>query len=272
MVTDVSASGPAVARRGRDRVSQSAISSSRSACWIGDRTPCARVVEARRAHGIDGRQLRIGQPRRAQRARRLLGLVQPIFEERGASFDRRRRVVQLVGEPGGQLAERHHLLVVQTARREQPGAVEHLVHEDCRDLVDTRGSSGRSARGTARISDRLLRHRVARRTDQARVRQHAGDVTGLPLHRLCSARRRGRCRSRSRPISTTNMPATGTSFALSTSPSFSWRSVPCAASHASSSRGAVPTVLCAASRSTRSLAVTWWLLIGRGGSEECYLT
>ena len=57
----------------------------------------------------------------AQRARRLLGVLQAVLEQRGAAFDRGGRVVQLVGQPGGQLPERDHLLVVQAARREDRG-------------------------------------------------------------------------------------------------------------------------------------------------------
>src|SRR4051794_19514407 len=52
-------------------------------------------------------------------------------------------------------------------------------------------------------------------------------------------------------------PLTGTPFGLSTSPSARCRRVPCAASHASSERGAAASVLCAARRSTRSVPVTW---------------
>ena len=55
------------------------------------------------------------------------------------------------------------------------------------------------------------------------------------------------------PVSTTKRPSTGAPFALSTSPSLRCRRDPCEASHASSSRGAAPRVLCAASRSTRSV-------------------
>ena len=202
--------------------------------------------QAGRAQRVDGGELRIGQLRGAQRARRLLGVVQPVLEQRRAAFDRGRRVVQLVREAGREFAERDHLLVVQAARREDAGAIEHLVDEDRRDLRGTRESSpARSSRGTARISDGLLRDRVARRADQAGVGEHAGDVAGPPLHHLvpagaavdengdaaASARRRGR--------------STGTPFGLSTSPSARWRSDPCAASHASSSRGAAPSGLCA---------------------------
>ena len=98
--------------------------------------------EAGRAHRIDGGELGIGQPRGAQRACRLLGVLQAVLEQRGASFDRGGRVVQLVGQSGGQLPERDHLLVVQAARREDPGAIEHLVHEDRRDLMTVANHRG----------------------------------------------------------------------------------------------------------------------------------
>ena len=128
------------------------MASSRSACWIGDSTPCTRVARQDARTRIDGGELRIGQPRGAERARRPLGLLQAVLEQRGAAFDRGRRVVQLVRQSGGQLAERDHLLVVQVARREDPGAIEHLVHEDRRDLMTLANHLARGRREGRRES------------------------------------------------------------------------------------------------------------------------
>ena len=111
------------------------MASSRSACSMGDRTPWHPRGQAGLANGIDGRELRIGQPGRAERARRPLGVLQPVLEQRGAAFDRGGRVVQLVGQSRGQFPEGDHLLVVQVARGEDPGAIDHGVDEDRRDLV-----------------------------------------------------------------------------------------------------------------------------------------
>ena len=111
------------------------MASSRSACSIGDRTPCTRVARHVARTAVHRGELRVGQLRRAERSRRLLGVLQPILEQRGAALDRGGRVVQLVRQPRGQLAEGDHLLVVQIARREDARAIEHGVDEDRRDLV-----------------------------------------------------------------------------------------------------------------------------------------
>ena len=58
------------------------------------------------------------------------------------------------------------------------------------------------------------------------------------------------------PVSTMWRPTTGAPAADTTPPTSRCQRDPCAASHASSSRGAAPTVWCAASRSTRSVPVT----------------
>ena len=67
-----------------------------------------------------------------------------------------------------------------------PAAIDHRVDEDRRDLVtlgDHRGQvlawDGEHLRG-------FLRDRIGRRTDQARVGQHPGDVSIPPLHQLVS--------------------------------------------------------------------------------------
>ena len=160
------------------------MASSRSACWIGDSTPCARVArqDARSASmaaswasvSLDG----------AQRACRLLGVLQAVLEQRGASFDRGGRVVQLVGQSSGQLSERDHLLVLQAARREDPGAIEHLVHEDRRDLMTVANHRGEVVARDRENLRGLLGDRVAGRTDQARVGEHARHVPSPPLHHL----------------------------------------------------------------------------------------
>ena len=54
--------------------------------------------KTRATYGIDGGELRVGQLRRAQGPRRLLGVVQSCLEQRRAPLDRRHRVVQLMGE------------------------------------------------------------------------------------------------------------------------------------------------------------------------------
>ena len=93
------------------------------------------VGQARLANGIDRRELRIAQPGRAECARRPLGILQPVVEQRRAAFDRRGGIVQLVSQSRGQFAEGNHLLVVQVARSEGPGAIDHAVDQDRRDLI-----------------------------------------------------------------------------------------------------------------------------------------
>ena len=72
-----------------------------------DRRPHALHARRRRRTSrtrVDRGELRVGQARRAERARRPLGVLQPLLEQRRAALDRGRRVVQLVGQPGRQLA------------------------------------------------------------------------------------------------------------------------------------------------------------------------
>jgi len=56
-----------------------------------------------------------------------------------------------VGQARGQLAERDHLLVVQPARREDPGAVEFPRAARWHDLVDL--DAGRVATGEATVEE-----------------------------------------------------------------------------------------------------------------------
>ena len=131
-----------------------------------------------------------------------------------------------------------------------------VVHENRRGLMALANQS----RAGARVRNdqdfgRLLRERIARRADQAGVRQQARDVAIPPFRDLVRTRRRDRRRSSMRPDSTMNMPLTASPFGVSTSPGCNSRRVPCAASQASSSRGAPASALCFASRSTRSVVV-----------------
>ena len=188
MDTAVSASGPAKASSASWSRSQSAKASSRSACWMGDNTLRSRHGHAGLPHGIDGGKLGVAEPGCAERARRLLGVFHAGRQQRGASLDGGSGVVQLVCEARGELAERHHLLVVQRARREQAAAIQHLVDEDGRDLV---ARMDHGAEVLAADGDNLgwfLHDRVVWRTHQARVGEHAGDVAGPPFDDLVSAR------------------------------------------------------------------------------------
>jgi len=92
-----------------------------------------------------------------------------------------------VREPGGQLAERDHLLVVQAARREDPGAIEHLVYEDRRHRVTRADHRGKVVAMDGQDRRGPLRDRVAGRSDKARVREQARDVAVTPLHHLVAA-------------------------------------------------------------------------------------
>ena len=62
-------------------------------------------LEARDAQRVDGNELRICEVRGAERTRRLLGIVQTVFEQRCAPFDCGGRVVELVRQSGRQFAE-----------------------------------------------------------------------------------------------------------------------------------------------------------------------
>ena len=118
--------------------------------------------QARLANRIDGRELRIGQPGRAERARRPLGLRQPVLEQRGAALDRGRGIVQLVSQSRGQFSEGNHLFVVQVARVEDAGAIEHAVDQDRRDLITLAGQRAEAVARHVQDLGRLLRDRIAR--------------------------------------------------------------------------------------------------------------
>ena len=81
------------------------------------------------------------------------GYLPAVREQRGAAFDGGGRVVQLVSESSGQLSERNHLLVVQVARGEGPGAIDHGVNQDSRDFVHCSISSRNRSPCTSRISE-----------------------------------------------------------------------------------------------------------------------
>ncbi len=120
------------------------MASSRSACSIGDRTPCTgAAAHTRRAPHRSRRTARRVRLDHAERARRPLDVVEPASEQRRAAFDRGGGVVQLVGETRREAPERDHLLVVQLARREVPRPVEHPVDEDRRELGTLPGESGK---------------------------------------------------------------------------------------------------------------------------------
>jgi hypothetical protein len=92
----------------------------------------------------------------------------------------RRGIVQLVGEAGGEPAERDQFLVVQLARGEEARAVDHGVHHergDVRTLADQRGEM-------IAVEDQhlagLVRHRVPRRRHGARKGKLAAHVAGAP--------------------------------------------------------------------------------------------
>ena len=120
----------------------------------------------------------------AECARRRLDVDQSVREAIGAAHHRGGRIVELVREAGGQLAERPELLVLQVGRRELPGAVQHDVHElrrELRTLLDERGNV--LARDLQNLGWLFGLH-VARRRHQPRVRQQSRDVAGVPVHDL----------------------------------------------------------------------------------------
>ena len=136
------------------------------------------------------------------------------------AFDGRRRVVQLVGQPGGQLAERDHLLVVQAARREDPGAIEHLVHEDRRDLVAV-ANHRRAGRRAGSPGSRTAPARRSRPEALTSREYGSTPVTSPARHSITLCRPAPRSTKMATcPVSMTNRPSTGTPFAVTTSPSF----------------------------------------------------
>ncbi len=182
--TPVSASASAAAVPRLRSASQSVMASSRSACSIGDRTPCSgAAAHALRTASIASNWASV-RPARAESARRLLDVLEPAPEERRASFDRGRGVVQLVGEARRQPPERDHLLVVQLVRRELPRPIEHPVDEDRRQPFTLPGEIAHPIPRHHEDFGGLLGERLARRRGEAGVRKHARDVATPPLHEL----------------------------------------------------------------------------------------
>ena len=62
---------------------------------------------------IDRRELGVAEARGAQCTGGVFRFFETLVEQRGTPFDGRGRIVQLVGEPGGELSERHQLFVVK---------------------------------------------------------------------------------------------------------------------------------------------------------------
>ena len=155
--------------------------------WREHRPLCGRPAHGTR--DLDGVELRGGQSRLRELARRCLRAEQPRGEKLGAPHDRRCRVVELVREACGQLAERHQLLVAQVARRELARAIHHRVHERggyrgtlAAHLAECVALHGEHHR-------RLLGHHVVRRRRDARVGHHAAHVARAPLQDLVPALR-----------------------------------------------------------------------------------
>ena len=96
-----------------------------------DRRERRRGASDARLHAVDRpRRAAPSVSRAAPRARDASSAsASAVGQQPGAARGRRRRVVQLVRETGGELAERHHLLVLQLARSELPRAIEHHVDE-----------------------------------------------------------------------------------------------------------------------------------------------
>ena len=205
---------------------------------------------------IDGGELGVGQPRRAERARRLLGSP-PAGSWSSAAL----RSIADAGlfsswaSPADSFPSETIFSSCRLARGEDAGAIEHAVDEDRRDLMTLADHRGQVVARHGQDLRGLLGDRIARRADQAGIRKQTRDVALPPLHDLVppgaaidedgdaprqhdeQAFHRRALRSsapRRRPVA---------------------GGIPCEASHASSSRGAAPRVLCCASRSTRSVAV-----------------
>ena len=87
------------------------------------------IRRRRRSDPLDHRERAGVEIRRAERARRLLGLGERLGDELRAPRGGGRRVVELVREARRQLAERGHLLHLQVADLERAGPIHHHVHQ-----------------------------------------------------------------------------------------------------------------------------------------------
>ena len=170
-VTAVSASGWAMATSTPWRASH-----------VVDRLLAFRLLDRRRhavsrrreARGLDAvnrGQLCVGQPCRPQRARRPLGLLEMVLEQRRAALDRRGRVVQLMRQSRGQFPEGGHFFVLQVARGEDSGAIDHRVDEGGGHPLAFADHRGEMVAMNRKDDRRLLGPGIARRADHARIRQ-----------------------------------------------------------------------------------------------------
>ena len=102
-------------------------------------------------------------------------------ETRRAARCCRRRIVQLVRQTGRELAQRHHLLVLPVCRCEHPGPVHHPVDERFRD----HRTLAYERRELVAHHDQRVRfyfgHDLRHAGPHSRIREHAGDVAGVPF-------------------------------------------------------------------------------------------
>jgi hypothetical protein len=113
-----------------------------------------RLLDGRSGRRAGGLQVRAPQPgdevvagRRqpggAQRDRGVFQVADAPRELVSAAGGRRGGVVELVRESGRELAQRQHLFLVEVARREVPGAVQHCVHASRRQVVAVANHPGK---------------------------------------------------------------------------------------------------------------------------------
>ena len=161
------------------------MASSRSACSMGERPNVAPAAARQSSRARSTAACWASDNRAAPSARDAASTSDNReLEPLGAPRDRRGGVVQLVREPRRQLAEGGHLLFLKVARREMAGAVEHDVHEDRGELVAVANQRRDLLAGDHQDLGRLLGLHVARRRDEARVRQEPAHVAPAPLHDL----------------------------------------------------------------------------------------
>ena len=118
---------------------------------------------------VHSRKFFVAKPCAAHQAGSFLRLFQAVGEKGRPPLDGGRGIVEFVSKARGQPAERDHLFVMQVARSERAGAVEHSMDEDGRDLVALADHMTKIFPRNSENHSVFLRHRVAGGTYQVRV-------------------------------------------------------------------------------------------------------
>ena len=92
-------------------------------------------------------------------------------------------------ETGGKLSQRDHLFVLEKTRSKRSRAIEHEMNENSRQLVTFADHFRKVLTKDREQFGRFFGNHVRRRSHNAGIRHHSGDVSTTPLHHFPAARR-----------------------------------------------------------------------------------